>query len=423
MKICFVIEKYPNHPNCSGGEFSAQKLLIALAKKGLDVNVVTVRYDGSLEKQEENGVKIHRLLSSDYGFGAKGSGIKYLYMQHEGIYKHVEKKLLGFLAENEMDVLHCHSPNMIAPVCRVAKKMKFLCSMMVNEQFMTCAAGKKHIRDGILCNDCSFIKTFFCNQIGKNSINKKALAIYFYFRMLMYKHYARRYDVVFCASRDVKERLDTIGIHNTAVIFNIAEGLSSKEVVVNKSQLDIRQIKNNFARLILFIATDLKDTTKGLPVVLEVANRLKQYAFICIGRYNKDTANNLKNLFFTGQISQEQLRGSYLIADLVVIPSICPDALPRVGLEALALGKPLIGSNCGGISDLIENGVNGYLFTPGDVNDFKNKITEIFLDSHKLILMSENSLRKAKTIFSPEIVADRVITYYENLISKNRRKQ
>jgi glycosyltransferase involved in cell wall biosynthesis len=113
------------------------------------------------------------------------------------------------------------------------------------------------------------------------------------------------------------------------------------------------------------------------------------------------------------------LRGYYLLADLVIIPSICPDALPRVGLEALALGKPLIGSNCGGISDLIENGINGYLFTPGSVDEFTSKLRSIFSDSRRLISMGKNSLNKARTIFSADVVADKVISCYEKLMYKN----
>jgi glycosyltransferase involved in cell wall biosynthesis len=112
------------------------------------------------------------------------------------------------------------------------------------------------------------------------------------------------------------------------------------------------------------------------------------------------------------------LRGYYLLADLVIIPSICPDALPRVGLEALALGKPLIGSNCGGISDLIENGINGYLFTPGSVDEFTSKLRSIFSDSPRLISMGKNSLNKARTIFSADVVADKIIACYERLVYK-----
>ncbi|MBA2720928.1 MAG: glycosyltransferase family 4 protein [Chloroflexi bacterium] len=50
-----------------------------------------------------------------------------------------------------------------------------------------------------------------------------------------------------------------------------------------------------------------------------------------------------------------------------VAPSIWPDPLPGVIREAMVRGKPVIGSRAGGISDIIEDGVNGILVPPGDV--------------------------------------------------------
>lgn len=415
MKICCAIEKYPRHPACSGGEFSAQKLFNALSKKGHEVHVVTANYDGSPVEEEENGVKIHRILSSTFGYGARGDGLRYLYRQHEGLYKHAEETFSIFLTKNRMNVIHCHSPNMIVPVNRIAKKMKLISSMMVNEQFMTCAASNKHIYKGTLCNSCFFVKTLCCNRIGRNSINRKLLATYFYLRMFRYRRCALSYDVVFCASNDVRSRLNAVGIHKTIVIFNIAEPLSCGTSFNNESPLDVKQIKARFSRVILFVASDLDDEAKGFHLIVEAARRLKEYAFICIGKYKRDSTSMFSNIFYTDRVIPAQMGRYYFLSDVVVLPSICPDALPRVGLEALALAKPLIGSNCGGIPDVIEDGVNGYLFAVGSADVLVAKLRDIFSDPQRLIAMGENSLNKAKANFSPDVVADKVITCYNRL--------
>jgi len=52
-------------------------------------------------------------------------------------------------------------------------------------------------------------------------------------------------------------------------------------------------------------------------------------------------------------------------ADLFVCPSL-EDNLPNTVMEAMACGLPVIGTNVGGIPDMVESGVNGYLVKPGD---------------------------------------------------------
>jgi glycosyltransferase involved in cell wall biosynthesis len=63
--------------------------------------------------------------------------------------------------------------------------------------------------------------------------------------------------------------------------------------------------------------------------------------------------------------SRESLPVYYLLADVVFIPSYY-DGTPNVLLEAMALGKVVVASRAGGMPDLITDGVNGFLFAPGD---------------------------------------------------------
>jgi len=64
------------------------------------------------------------------------------------------------------------------------------------------------------------------------------------------------------------------------------------------------------------------------------------------------------------------------LADLFVLPS-SQDATPRVLLEAMDAGVPVIGTRVGGIPEIIEHGVNGLLVDYGDVDNLKRSIAEI----------------------------------------------
>ncbi len=68
------------------------------------------------------------------------------------------------------------------------------------------------------------------------------------------------------------------------------------------------------------------------------------------------------------------LEPEYKKGGVLVLPSICPDNLPTVLLEAMSFGLPLVASNIGGIKEIIQDGFNGYLIPPGDVSELKMKL-------------------------------------------------
>lgn len=71
--------------------------------------------------------------------------------------------------------------------------------------------------------------------------------------------------------------------------------------------------------------------------------------------------------------------------DIVVLPSILPDPCPRVMFECMALKKPIIGSDQGGIPEVVKDGVSGIIINPFNMEEFSNAI---------LKLASNNSLRE-----------------------------
>jgi len=79
---------------------------------------------------------------------------------------------------------------------------------------------------------------------------------------------------------------------------------------------------------------------------------------------------------FLGKVCQEELLEAYDACDLVVLPSI-NEGFGLVLSEAMCFGKPLIGSNVGGIPEQIVDGMNGYLFKPTDWAELAQYITSL----------------------------------------------
>ena len=84
-----------------------------------------------------------------------------------------------------------------------------------------------------------------------------------------------------------------------------------------------------------------------------------------------------KSVIFTGRVKHDEVSSYYSIMDMLVYPRISKRitelVTPLKPLEALALEKTVIGSDVGGIKELIEDGETGLLFKAGDKNDLAKK--------------------------------------------------
>jgi glycosyltransferase involved in cell wall biosynthesis len=70
-------------------------------------------------------------------------------------------------------------------------------------------------------------------------------------------------------------------------------------------------------------------------------------------------------------------------AQFVVFPSEWYENCPLAVMEALAWGTPVIAADIGGVSELVEAGVNGELFESGNADDFQEKIRLLWNDADK----------------------------------------
>ena len=122
--------------------------------------------------------------------------------------------------------------------------------------------------------------------------------------------------------------------------------------------------------------------------------------------YAKDYAN----IEFKGFQTGETLTNYVKNARCVVLPSEWYENGPYSAMEAMAVGKPLIVSNNGGLPELVENGKNGYIYkTKEELVKALKKITTISAEEYTA--MSKESLSRAKLLFNPMNYIDRLLSY------------
>ena len=97
-------------------------------------------------------------------------------------------------------------------------------------------------------------------------------------------------------------------------------------------------------------------------------------------------------IHFLGQVDEMDA-----LRDTIQVAMVCSsaEAFGRVTIESFAHGIPVIGANCGGTAELVQNGVNGFLYEYGDIQDAADKLLKIIESSDLRNKLSDNAVRSA----------------------------
>jgi glycosyltransferase involved in cell wall biosynthesis len=119
-------------------------------------------------------------------------------------------------------------------------------------------------------------------------------------------------------------------------------------------------------------------------------------------------------VIFTGFL--EDVPQILAIFDVAVLPSYF-EGMGRVLLEAMAMEKPVVGTLVGGIPDLIEQGVNGYLVSPGNEGELASAVLKILNDKSLAVNMGEAGRKKMTDRFSVDTMVRSIEEIYDELLN------
>ncbi|WP_251554148.1 N-acetyl-alpha-D-glucosaminyl L-malate synthase BshA [Neobacillus muris] len=114
---------------------------------------------------------------------------------------------------------------------------------------------------------------------------------------------------------------------------------------------------------------------------------------------------------------QENLDELYSISDLMLLLSE-KESFGLVALEAMACGVPCLGTNVGGIPEVIEHGVTGYICEVGDVSDISQKGIELLKDERLHQQFSQAAPTLARTKFNMKKIVEQYEAIYYNLLAR-----
>jgi glycosyltransferase involved in cell wall biosynthesis len=109
-----------------------------------------------------------------------------------------------------------------------------------------------------------------------------------------------------------------------------------------------------------------------------------------------------EKVLFIPEIPQQKLCHEVAQSTVLVLPSLS-EGLGRVLVEAMAAGTPVIGTHVGGIPDIIQDGVTGFLVPPADEKALGRKIVYLLENPQEVLAMGQRGREFVQTYFSPEI--------------------
>ena len=183
-------------------------------------------------------------------------------------------------------------------------------------------------------------------------------------------------DVVICPSEYLYKRFATNPIYSNKLIM-----LHNFCMTVNPERLSC-EIPD---RYVLYVGR--YNHEKGIKSLIYAAKELPEIDFVCAGSGEYDAEiRSIHNITNLGFVSSGEIRTLLEGALFTVYPSICNENCPLGVMESQMYGTPVVGSNIGGIPELIGSGdgATGELFMPGDTEEFVSIIYKLWDDGETL---------------------------------------
>lgn len=408
MRILMLAQFYP--PLVGGEERHVRNLSIALAARGHDVSVATTRHEGDSEVEIEQGVRIHRIRSSMQRAGAIFTEKS---RQYSPPFPDPEMMLAlrSILKSERTQIIHAHNwiLHSYTPL-KMIHDAKFVVSL--HDYSMVCATKRLMYQNAEQCAGPTLSKCLQCapRQYG----NARGIPTVF-LNTLSSVAERRVVDMFLPVSRSVAE-LTQLAKYNTPyrVIHNFVP--SNVATLYDDTDPHLSQLPQQ--EYSLFVGDVRRD--KGIDVLFQAYAGVEGAApLVLIGKMGADlTVSAPANSLNLQSWPHKAVMSAMRRCSIALVPSICADACPTVAIEAMAMGRPVVGSRIGGLTDIVVDGETGFLVPPGDFRALREAIQTLLNDPAKREYMGAMAKKRVEKFYASAVVPD-IEEVYEELLSKS----
>ncbi|MCS7115803.1 MAG: glycosyltransferase family 4 protein [Nitrososphaerota archaeon] len=196
------------------------------------------------------------------------------------------------------------------------------------------------------------------------------------------------------------------------------------------ANVDLSNFRRRFAlpeeKIVLFVGRLVHE--KGVHVLINAAPKILEKVnakFVVVGNgYMKEPLFALvKNMglahkfLFTGFLDDETLRKLQKCADVSVVPSLF-EPFGIVALEAMAAKSPVVVSDTGGLSEIVEHDVTGVKVYPDNIQSLAWGVTRVLLDEGYADMLRENAYKKVKSVFNWGKISQQTKNVYKSVLGE-----
>lgn len=326
------------------------------------------------------------------------------------------KKLDLYLKLIKPDIVHCNcifftlSPSIL----NACYKNNIPVVMTLHGPQLMCPSVKMMYKTEAFCKDelCISGNPIHCiinKCVDKSLIKSIGISAEFLFRKIH-----RLYDRVsafICPSNAISELAFRSGIPEKKL--NVINNFTDKS---NYNKLPEYSNKGYF----LFVGRLSKE--KGVTYLIDAMSKLPEIKLHIVGtgpdeKEIIDYARNFNtaNIEFLGFKSGQELETEYKNCIATILPCNWFENFPTTIIESFIYGKPVIGSKIGGIPEMIDNGLHGLIFEPGNIDELVNAIRLLYQDRELVIKMGGNGREKAELQYNPALYYSKLINVYDSV--------
>lgn len=244
-------------------------------------------------------------------------------------------------------------------------------------------------------------------------------------------------DMILANSENTRREAEKLGVPASKVAV-IHQGVDLGKLRVNEERRTRLQMMLNIKGKLVMTAGRLVER-KGIRYLLiamkEVVKQHPTTKLVVVGdgperphlmRLTSELGIR-ENIVFAGFVSDQDLACLYSLTDVFVLPSIInskgdTEGLGLVLLEAMAMGKPVIGSDVGGIPEVIIDKSTGFIVTQKNSHALADRICVLLTDEKLAGRMGEAGKRRVIGRFTWEKVTKAVVSIYHEIIKKTRSR-
>lgn len=292
-------------------------------------------------------------------------------------------RISALIRETRPDLVHCHNiyHQLTPSIIGAAKKLGVPVVLTLHDYKPVCPTYNR-LRDGKPCSDCldGDFSHVLRNRCAEGSRGKSAL-LYAEARVQRALGSYEKVDAFIAPSRFMRE--------------SIAHRVPADRVRLLYNGIDTNELYGSGADegYVLFLGRLSHE--KGVETLLEAHARSTagwRLAIAGTGPLADELMAKYNPSNFVGYVVGDALRAMIDSASVVVVPSECYENCPMSVLEAMAYGKPVVGSRMGGIPELVEEGRTGLLYEAGNADELAS-ILDRLMSSAELRRQLGNAAR------------------------------